>query len=174
MDGRIGRTGPSMLSIARPPRSSVGRARCGSVLFRVDPWHIHGMVRTLVIGVCCVAAVAQAPQRFELDEMTAAQMQEAMASGRYTARHLVELYTARIEEIDRRGPTLGSVIELNPDALVTTDSLDAERMACMVRGPLHIITYANKDRMDPCARMLTTAVSLAFDRVMASRGTLIV
>src|SRR5688500_17588431 len=174
MDGRIGRTGPSMLSIARPPRSSAGRARCGSVLFRVDPWHIHGMVRTLVIGVCCVAAVAQAPQRFELDEMTAAQMQEAMASGRYTARHLVELYTARIEEIDRRGPTLRSVIELNPDALAIADALDAERKAGKVRGPLHGIPILIKDNIDTGDRMLTTAGSLALDGAPAPHDAFIV
>ena len=58
-----------------------------------------------------------------------------MAAGRYTSRRLVELYTERIEAIDRSGPTLRSVIELNPDALAIADALDAERKSgrCAVR-----------------------------------------
>ena len=64
---------------------------------------------------------------FELDEIGIAELQEGMASGKYTARSLVERYTARIEEIDRRGPAVNSVIELNPDALEIADALDKER-----------------------------------------------
>src|SRR5215212_35426 len=81
----------------------------------------------------------QAPSAapFELEEATVTQLQDAMASGRYTSRRLVELYTQRINAIDRSGPSLRSVIELNPDALSIADALDAERKTGRVRGPLH-------------------------------------
>ena len=133
------------------------------------------MLRALIVGTSLVVAVAaQAPQRFELDEMTVTQLQDAMASGQYTARRLVELYTARIEEIDRRGPTLRSVIELNPDALVIADALDAERKAGKVRGPLHGIPILIKDNIDTGDRMLTTAGSLALEGAPAPRDAFIV
>ena len=64
------------------------------------------------------AQLAQPTGSFELEELTVTQLQDAMAAGRYTSSRLVELYTERINEVDRRGPTLRSVIELNPDALV--------------------------------------------------------
>jgi amidase len=121
-----------------------------------------------------VAPTAQVPQRFELDEVTVAQLQDAMASGKYTARRLVELYTERIEQIDRRGPTLRSVIELNPDALTIADGLDAERTAGKIRGPLHGIPILIKDNIDTGDRMLTTAGSLALADAPAPRDAFIV
>src|SRR6185436_12124092 len=98
---------------------------------------------------------------FELDELTVAQLQDAMATGRYSARRLVELYTERINAIDRRGPALRSVIELNPDALSIADVLDAERKNGRLRGPLHGIPVLIKDNIDTGDRMMTTAGSLA-------------
>jgi amidase len=133
------------------------------------------MFRALIVGVgVLVALAAQAPAGFELDEMTVAQLQDAMASGKYTARRLVELYTARIDEIDRRGPTLRSVIELNPDALAIADALDAERKAGKVRGPLHGIPVLIKDNVDTGDKMLTTAGSFALDGAPAPRDAFIV
>ena len=75
------------------------------------------------------AQPSQPTGSFELDEVTVTQLQDAMAAGRYTSRRLVELYTERINEIDRSGPALRSVIELNPDALAIADALDAERQS---------------------------------------------
>ena len=78
---------------------------------------------------------ANPPQeRFELEEMTIAAMQEAMASGRYTSRRLTELYLQRIVELDGRGPMLRSISETNPDALAIAAALDAERKAKGPRG----------------------------------------
>jgi amidase len=136
-------------------------------------------MRRIVISLCClwavaVALTAQEPQRFELDEVTVAQLQDAMASGKYTARRLVELYTERIEQIDRRGPALRSVIELNPDALTIADGLDAERKAGKIRGPLHGIPILIKDNIDTGDRMLTTAGSLALAGAPAPRDAFIV
>ena len=110
---------------------------------------------------------------FELDELTVQQLQDAMASGRYTARRLVELYTARINAIDRQGPELRSVIELNPDALAIADALDAERRSGRVRGPLHGIPVLIKDNIDTADRMMTTAGSLALAGTSAPRDSFV-
>ena len=104
-----------------------------------------------------------APAPFPLEEATAAQLQDWMASGRYTARQLTELYLRRIEEVDRNGPALRSVIELNPDALSIADALDTERRTKGARGPLHGIPILIKDNIDTADAMLTTAGSLALE-----------
>jgi amidase len=98
---------------------------------------------------------------FELDELTITDLQGGMKSGRFTARSLVEKYSARIEEIDKHGPAINSVIELNPDALSIADRLDDERKAKGPRGPLHGVPVLIKDNIDTADRMMTTAGSLA-------------
>jgi len=98
---------------------------------------------------------------FELEETTIGDLQAAMASGRMTARSITQLYLDRISELDRKGPTLRHVIETNPDALSIADSLDRERKAGGVRGPLHGIPILLKDNVDTADRMTTTAGSLA-------------
>ena len=113
-------------------------------------------------------------QRFELDELTVADLQQAMTAGKYTARQLVDLYSRRIEEIDRRGPTLRSVIVLNPDARSIADALDAERKSKGPRGPLHGIPLLIKDNIDTADKMPTTAGSLALEGWIAPRDAFIV
>jgi len=98
---------------------------------------------------------------FELDEITIADLQDGMKSGKFTARSLAEKYTARIAEIDKQGPAINSVLELNPDALAIADSLDRERKAKGPRGPLHGIPVLIKDNIDTADKMMTTAGSLA-------------
>ena len=107
------------------------------------------------------AADAAAPEvkPFELDEITVAELQDGMKSGKFTARSLVEKYTARIGKIDQA--TINSVIELNPDALSIADALDQERKAKGPRGPLHGIPVLIKDNISTTDRMMTTAGSLA-------------
>jgi amidase len=119
--------------------------------------------RALVAAILAVAVQQSAPPAFPLEEATVTQLQEWMSAGRYTARQVAELYLARIEEIDRKGPALHSVIEVNPDALAIADALDAERKAKGPRGPLHGIPVLIKDNIDTADRMLTTAGSLALE-----------
>jgi amidase len=102
-----------------------------------------------------------ASARFLYLEATIAQLQARMQAGRLTARTLAASYLARIEEIDRRGPKINSIIEVNPDALALAAELDRERKAGKVRGPLHGIALLLKDNVATADRMATTAGSLA-------------
>lgn len=95
-----------------------------------------------------------------MKEYTIAQLGELLARGEMTAVQLVASYLRRIEELDRGGPKLNSIIELNPDALSIAAELDRERQA---RGPLHGIPILIKDNLDTADRMQTTAGSLALE-----------
>jgi amidase len=118
------------------------------------------------------ASVQNAPS-FELEEATIADLQEGMKTGRLTARSIAEKYLERIEQIDRSGPTINSVIELNPDALAIADALDEERKAKGTRGPLHGIPVLIKDNIDTADRMMTTAGSLALVGSIAPRDAFV-
>ena len=98
---------------------------------------------------------------FALEEATLADLQAGMAAGKMTARSITQQYLDRIAEMDRQGPTLRHVLETNPDALSIADTLDQERKAGRVRGPLHGIPILLKDNVDTADRMTTTAGSLA-------------
>jgi amidase len=98
---------------------------------------------------------------FELEEITIPELQDGMKSGKFTGRSLAEKYLARIDEIDKRGPAINAIIELNPDALAIADALDQERQAKGPRGPLHGVPILIKDNIDTADRMMTTAGSLA-------------
>jgi amidase len=100
-------------------------------------------------------------QPFELDEVTVAELQNGMALGKFSAHELAQKYLARIEEVDKRGPAVNSLIELNPEALSIADALDKERKDKGPRGPLHGIPVVIKDNIDTGDRMQTTAGSLA-------------
>ncbi|MBV9328853.1 MAG: amidase [Chloroflexi bacterium] len=97
----------------------------------------------------------------DLDELTIDAAQARMASGEISSRQLVEGYLERIEAVDRRGPGLRSVLEVNPEALQIADALDQERAGGHVRGPLHGMPILVKDNIDSADRMQTTAGSLA-------------
>jgi amidase len=94
-------------------------------------------------------------------EPTIAELQVAMGSGQLTAQALVQHYLARIDSLDKDGPALHSVIEVNPQALDIAAALDKERQAKGPRGPLHGIPILIKDNIDTADRMMTTAGSLA-------------
>ncbi|MDQ2936380.1 MAG: amidase [Acidobacteriota bacterium] len=102
-----------------------------------------------------------ASTEFELEELTISELQDGMKSGRFTSRSLVRNYLDRIDEIDKAGPKINSVIEINPDALSIAESLDRERREKGARGPLHGIPILIKDNIDTADRMMTTAGSLA-------------
>ena len=98
---------------------------------------------------------------FEFSEATIADLQAAMAAGALTSEELTRAYLDRIDAIDHHGVRLNSVIETNPDALAIARSLDAERAAGSVRGPMHGIPILLKDNIATEDRMQTTAGSFA-------------
>ncbi|RPJ74455.1 MAG: amidase [Acidobacteria bacterium] len=105
----------------------------------------------------------EAVPAFELEELGVADLQRRMESGQDSARSLLEKYLARIEALDKQGPTLRQVLELNPDAMQIAEALDAERKAGRVRGPMHGIPVLIKDNVGTADRMTTTAGSLALE-----------
>src|SRR5438067_2068069 len=118
-------------------------------------------VRTRAIEKTSSTENASPPPAFELDEMTIGELQSGMSSGRYTSHSITRKYLDRIDDVDKRGPAINSVIELNPDALSIATELDRERKAGRLRRPLHGISVVIKDKIDTHDRMTTTAGSLA-------------
>ncbi len=106
-------------------------------------------------------ALAAGAAEFDVEEATLDTLRRALDGGRLTARRLAELYLQRIDALDRGGPRLNSVIEVNPDALEIAAQRDAELAAGRPAGPLHGIPVLIKDNIDTADRMKTTAGSLA-------------
>jgi amidase len=105
---------------------------------------------------------------FALDEVSIDELRTRMQGGVTTARAIAEQYLARIDALDKRGPAVNAVIELNPDALATAAQRDDERRAGRIRGPLHGIPVLIKDNIDTADRMKTSGGSLALaDNVAA-------
>jgi amidase len=132
------------------------------------------LVATLAAAAGALSAQTPRVASFDLEEVTIADLQQRMAAGRETSRSIVEKYLVRIDEIDRRGPELHSILELNPDARSIADAMDAERRAGHLRGPLHGVPVLLKDNIATADRMLTTAGSLALAGASAPGDAFIV
>ncbi len=111
---------------------------------------------------------------FELNEATINQLQQKMKDGTHTSRSITQLYLDRIEAIDKNGPAINSVIEINPDALSIADAMDKERKAGKLRGPLHGIPVLVKDNIDTGDAMMTTAGALALVGNKAAKDAFII
>jgi amidase len=98
-----------------------------------------------------------------MEELSLGEIQRRMEGGELTARALVEGSLERIEAIDKAGPSLNSVLELNPEALAIAEALDRERAANGSRGPLHGVPMMLKGNIDAADKMTTTAGSLALE-----------
>ena len=107
------------------------------------------------VSLLLVASPARAQDFAELD---IAELQARMQQGELSAERLVTWYLDRIDEIDRAGPQLNSIIELNPDALTIARALDEERQASGPRGPMHGIPVVLKANINTGDEMHTTAV----------------
>jgi amidase len=122
--------------------------------------------------LAAVSASAAAPQ-INLEELSLGDIQKGFQSGQFTAQSLTEAYLARISAIDRHGPAINAVIELNPDALKISAELDRERQTRGPRGPLHGVPVLVKDNIDT-RNMSTTAGSLALLGAPAPKDAFIV
>ena len=128
---------PSRNRAALGRRSFLKTAMLGGAAAAAVPLAAHRTEAALAVEAAHPAAQASsAVPAFELDEITLAALQDGMKSGKFTARSLTEKYLARIDEIDKRGPGVNSVLEVNPDALSIADELDKERQTKGPRGPL--------------------------------------
>jgi len=131
----------------------------------------RSFLRRTAIGSAALAAGCASPSPkgppLDLEEATLADLRQALKDGRETAASLTQRYLQRIADLDKDGPALNAVIELNPDALGIARDLDREP----ARGPLHGIPVLIKDNIDTHDRMTTTAGSLALEGSIAPRDS---
>ncbi len=97
-----------------------------------------------------------------------------MQKGIWSAHSIAKMYLKRIEAIDKKGPKINAVIEINPDALEIASALDRERKAGNVRGPMHGIPVLIKDNIDTADAMMTTAGALALEGHHAAHDAFII
>jgi len=98
---------------------------------------------------------------FKFLEQDITQVQQGYKDGTYTIKEVVHAYLDRIEEIDKNGPAINSIIQVNPDVFKIAEELDIEIREGKIRGPLHGIPVVLKDNIDTYDKMATTAGSRA-------------
>ncbi|WP_374949493.1 amidase [Mucilaginibacter sp.] len=143
---------------------------------------LAGLTLTTLVTASCTPSATDASKMkdttaaddFELNEATIDSLQQKMQSGSHTSRALTELYLKRIKAIDKTGPALNAVIEVNKSALDMADAMDKERKAGKVRSLLHGIPVLIKDNIDTGDNMHTTAGSLALGEHFAKQDAFIV
>lgn len=111
---------------------------------------------------------------FSLNEITIDELQQKMKNGTLTSERITKMYLKRIQDIDKKGPGLNAVIEINPDAIEVANSLDRERKAGKLRGPLHGIPVLVKDNINTAGKMMTTAGALALKGNYAAKDAYII
>jgi len=131
------------------------------------------MRRTCLVALALLlTACGSQPEDYA--EATIAELHDRMQRGELTSEQLIGWYLQRIEEIDRAGPTLNAIIELNPDALLTARALDEEWQESGPRGPMHGIPVVLKANIDTADLMHTTAGSLALQQHIPPEDAFIV
>ncbi|MEO5783725.1 MAG: amidase family protein, partial [Ginsengibacter sp.] len=148
-------------SLASFAIASVGIASCNNSADKKEPGEKEKLPVT-------------SPGDFVLNEITIDELQKKMQSGEYTSRSITQLYLDRIDAIDKKGPAINAVIELNPDALSIADKMDSERKAGKIRGSMHGIPVLIKDNIDTGDNMMTTAGSLALEGHKATNDAFII
>ena len=135
---------------------------------------------SLLVGISTIACssekqkTSQDYSNFPLLEKTVKDLQQDMQSGKYSSAELTRLYLDRIFKIDKNGPKVNSIIEINPDAIIIAGQCDKERKEGKVRGPLHGIPILLKDNINTADKMVTSAGSLALANSIAQRDAFIV
>jgi amidase len=137
-------------------------------------------LKTSLLGAAAVAAASNLPLEaeaqiapsFQLDEVTLADLRAGLNSGKFTSKQLVEMYSERISAIDRHGPNVRAVIELNPDAMALAEKADEDRKAGK-RGLMHGIPVLIKDNIGTADKMATSAGSLALADSHPSRDSFV-
>jgi len=111
---------------------------------------IYGCMSLAVVMVfsCKPATKQQSLDPTYLEEITIAQLQKGYTDGTFTITQVVNDYLKRIDEIDKNGPQLNSIILVNPKAIEIAEQLDKEWTEGKIRGPLHGIPVIIKDNID--------------------------
>jgi amidase len=108
--------------------------------------------------------IRAAAKDYDPTEQSIASLQRALESGALTSEALTDAYLWRIAHFDHHGPEYHSLLALNPNTIAAARSLDAERKAGKIRGPLHGIPIVIKDNIETNDQVATTAGSLALAR----------
>ena len=132
--------------------------------FRKDPTIFHRIDATY----------GRVPDNFVLLEATIESLQQKMQKGELTSVGITGMYLDRIAALDKKGPSLNAIIEINPEAVDIAVSLDKERKAGRLRGPLHGIPILVKDNINTGDKMMTTAGSLALEGYRAPTDAFII
>src|SRR5438552_3112161 len=106
----------------------------------IDRRHFLGLVAAGTAVALARPSRAAATDNVELEEITVGELQEGMRAGRLTSRSIAEGYLQRIDSIDKRGPAINAILELNPDALAIAEERDRERRAGPVRAAVGVGT----------------------------------
>ena len=114
----------------------------------------------LLPGMIACNKPAEQKSKSVPEEITISELQNGYKTGKFTIVEITQAYLDRIEEIDKNGPALNSVIQVNPDALEIAALLDRELKQGKSRGPMHGIPVLLKDNIDTRDKMPTTAGSL--------------
>jgi amidase len=130
------------------------------------------LLRDALLAIPAARSLLAAP--LPLEETTLADLERGFREGRFTSHAVTEWYLARINSLDKQGPSVNAIIELNPDAMAIADAMDRERRTGHVRGPLHGIPLLVKDNLDTADRMSTTAGSLAWAGTKPARDAAVV
>ena len=133
----------------------------------------EGVAGSAVMGMVARGEAGAGVAAPELAEVSISELRKAIDSGKWSVADIVAGYLARIEALDRSGPAINSVIEVNPDALSIARQLDDERLQGRSRGPLHGIPILIKDNIDTADRMRTSAGSLALAESIAARDAFV-
>ena len=144
---------------------SISGSRAGNPA-RSFPAHVA--IGAITVLTCLSAPVAAqrkptaAPPPLSVVEASLADLRTALTQKRTTSREIVQQYLARIATYEDK---INAVITVNPQALAIADSLDRERAAGRIRGPLHGIPIALKDNIQT-VDMVTSGGALAFAELM--------
>lgn len=147
-------------------------AKAGALVGAVAAWPLVGADASA--GAAVPREFSPSDGALEFHEISLGELAEGLASGRWTSRDIVEWYLDAVERVDRSGPAINSILELNPDALAIADGLDAERASKGARGPLHGIPILVKDNIGTSDRLHTSAGSLALANSIAPRDAFVV
>lgn len=110
----------------------------------------------------------------QIEELTLDQLHTYFESEEFTSFELVKHYLKRIALYDKSGPTINSILEVNPEALFIARNMDAERKSGKIRGPLHGVPVIIKDNIDTADQMHTSAGSLALQNHYAKKDAFVV